>query len=923
MRVKRNFEKLYERTEDPWNIGDAVSERYKFYYLKTMEMIPKKGDKLEILDIGSGFGAFLSHFHEDGKNELYAVELSSKAVEKGRGKYPYICFFNSSAQDIKKLPLREESLDLIICSDVVCYLGDRDKVKLIDDMYALLKPEGTAFVAGWSPGGRYLTPEELRKLVAFKFIIVDEALLESGHACFWLRKRYKKVIITIDYETWHPIPAGKRIDWEKDIFQPTAQLMNMAESCGAVLTFMVEMGEYYWLKEHYAAMAEEMEEQWRSIVRRGHDIQLHLHPGWLPESGARHDPVRGYSWDRSKNKADDYPGDLASLIARCKDDLERVLLPVQSACRVNAFRAGAYQVQPFRRLAQALKKCGIKADTSVFQGGCSKERGYDFRLAYSSHQPYWANPYDPQLLADPGRRFILEFPVFAPFRGKRWCLDGSKSRYIERNFARVTACPSAINFRFRRIGRFFLNAARFAYQWLNRAVPRLNCLIPRKVVYPLFSSDPVDYKIDDYYLMIGHTKADLDYKVIEENLCRLARKKEVRFISLGRAVEEVWEKFSFCRQRLPREEMNYQVRREYKTVLGERRNRRQSFYLQRKVPFDRKRILDFGCGAGHWSYRLSRLLPWARVAGVDCGADFIAKARNLYQSERVNFILADFTSLDFPGGSFDCVYADNSLEHAYDADKALCEIYRLLCDGGVLVAAVPADARNPGWICDNHTWKTDKQEILLRLQNAGFNNIEIEEVDTYKKFFMPPYPPSKDVMLCIKAWKRKDETGPLGRVKEIMSWVYDNLSPERPHLSGDPEQVLLGGYAWCDGYSRVMQHICRREGFKTRRAGFFMKPHPRGRGKEKIDSHTLLEVWLEGKWQLFDPTANVYFGGLSLKELINNPTLADDLFAGHKPDPRWLERRYDLYCTGFAFKIAYKVWYEKGYRKILGFIRKL
>src|SRR5262245_17827716 len=100
------------------------------------------------------------------------------------------------------------------------------------------------------------------------------------------------VALTVDYETWQPIPPGKRIDWVADVFDPAARLMETAEGAGARLTFMAEMGEYFWLQEHDPAIAGRMESQWREAIRRGHDVQLHLHPTWLPECGARYEGGR-------------------------------------------------------------------------------------------------------------------------------------------------------------------------------------------------------------------------------------------------------------------------------------------------------------------------------------------------------------------------------------------------------------------------------------------------------------------------------------------------------------------------------------------------------------------------------------------------------------------------------------------------------
>ncbi len=144
-----------------------------------------------------------------------------------------------------------------------------------------------------------------------------------------------------------------------------------------------------------------MEAQWREAVARGHDVQLHLHPNWLPELGATQVAGR-WTWDWSRGRISDYPGDVASLLARCRDRLETVIRPVEPSFRVSCFRAGAYEAQPFERLHAGLLAAEIKCDTSVYAGGRRADRSYDYSLAHSDHRPYFASRTDPQLAAPPG-----------------------------------------------------------------------------------------------------------------------------------------------------------------------------------------------------------------------------------------------------------------------------------------------------------------------------------------------------------------------------------------------------------------------------------------------------------------------------------------------------------------------------------------
>ena len=227
-------------------------------------------------------------------------------------------------------------------------------------------------------------------------------------------------------------------------------------------------------------------------------------------------------------------------------------------------------------------------------------------------------------------------------------------------------------------------------------------------------------------------------------------------------------------------------------MLSDDRNLAQSEVLQRMIPLDRRAVLDVGCGDGAWSRRIAERFPWLSVVGVDVGEDFISRARSAHASPRVSFELADFADLPFDHGSFDCVYADNSLEHAFDVQATLAELHRVLVDGGVLVAAIPADALNPSRICDNHTWKTEPGDVRRRLESVGFADVSIDEIDVFRELGMSPYPPSQDRMLYVRAWKRERPATAPERAAELTSAVHRALDPSRPQASDtDPIAILI------------------------------------------------------------------------------------------------------------------------------------
>lgn len=299
--------------------------------------------------------------------------------------------------------------------------------------------------------------------------------------------RKNNIIITIDYETWQPVPDGKTINWKKDLVENTEHLMRTCERVGAKLTLMVEMCEYFWLLKNDKVMAGKIESQIRDAIRRGHDVQLHLHPNWLPELGACY-RNGNWEWDWKYASCNEYPHDLSNLVQICKEKLEAIVNEEDVNYHVKAFRAGAYRVQPFERIAKALVKNEIFFDTSVYRGGKSDDRGYNFTKCKSCNMPYIASDKDPQKKMDNNLK-IIEMPITTWRKGERWFLDNDEAEILGKRFLGFSK-------------HYFKNNLNF-------------------------------------FVMIGHSKGEHDYEAIEKQLRILAAYPETRFVTLSQSIAEI------------------------------------------------------------------------------------------------------------------------------------------------------------------------------------------------------------------------------------------------------------------------------------------------------------------------------------------------------------------------------------------------
>jgi ubiquinone/menaquinone biosynthesis C-methylase UbiE len=878
MRVELDCQAKYVNEEDPWGIGEADSPRYDLYVDSIRAHAHGRGS---LLDVGCGFGAMLARLRHDFE-QLHGIDLSADAVCKGAERYPFIDFEQGSIDALQRTRADGRRFDAIVFSDVLYYVDDAGRRASLRWIAEHLHRDGVALIAAYSPGGReYPTPDEVRALVERELVIERDDLLDSEHLMLLARPRRRLAALTLDYETWQPVPAGRRIDWAADVFEPTDALLDICDSEGACLTIFAELAEHSYLREHEPPVADRMEAQWRDAVQRGHDVQMHLHPNWLPELGARSQEGR-YVWNPLLTRADDHP-DLVGLIGRLKRTLEDVIRAVDPTYSAIAFRAGGYEAQPFRRLADAFCANGVWCDSSVYHGGGAPGAYHEYGCPFDTHQAWFASHSDPQLQASPAERGIVELPVATFARNDRWTFDTDEgARFGERLIATIEAERSAgpSTETARKIAKA-RQLASSAYH-LMRAHRRLvNRVLPRRVAHSLVDYPPARLLDDDLYVAVGHSKADLDIPGIREQL-RVLREYGVEIVGLAEMATVARRQLESRVAPDAESEARVQVSRERSTVLSEERNDTQSQRLQAMIPVDRLRLLDLGCGAGAWSARIASEHPGIRVSGVDVGEEFIAAADQRYACDRVDFAVADFLALPFADRTFDCIYADNTLEHAFDIDATLDESRRVLCDGGVLLAAIPPDANHTRRATDNHTWRTSAQDVCERMRRAGFVDVSVEAIDTYR-MGVAPYPPASDRMLYVRAWRRAQPPARIERVDALRRWVHARSESQS-----------------CSAMTLALGEALAREGLRPRWVTMLAREHPHGHGPRLELVHEVVELTLgDGSVHVLDPIADVRLP-YSLQALIDDATLADD--SERDSHHEQLAGDYDLYSTSFWYR---------------------
>lgn len=131
---------------------------------------------------------------------------------------------------------------------------------------------------------------------------------------------------------------------------------------------------------------------------------------------------------------------------------------------------------------------------------------------------------------------------------------------------------------------------------------------------------------------------------------------------------------------------------------------------------ERYKILDVGCGIGHWGQLLAQFFPCNfKLIGIDKEKKWIDEAAK--RSETFGFSNCTYQeglaeSLDFENNSFDMVTCQTLLIHVQHPEIVINEMCRVLKPDGILVLVEPNNlARN--FILGNRRFHNNIDDLLL------------------------------------------------------------------------------------------------------------------------------------------------------------------------------------------------------------------
>jgi arsenite methyltransferase len=138
--------------------------------------------------------------------------------------------------------------------------------------------------------------------------------------------------------------------------------------------------------------------------------------------------------------------------------------------------------------------------------------------------------------------------------------------------------------------------------------------------------------------------------------------------------------------------------------------RQREATLQRLSLSPGERVIDIGCGPGFLCESMAAAIgPTGRVVGIDISEDLIDFATKHKSANCIEYRVGTATALPVDAGQLDVAVSTQVLEYVADTDVALCEIARVLRQGG---RAFIVDTDFDSWVW--HAGDADRMARIMQ-----------------------------------------------------------------------------------------------------------------------------------------------------------------------------------------------------------------
>ena len=219
-----------------------------------------------------------------------------------------------------------------------------------------------------------------------------------------------RLILSFDHE----LSLGGTESFAYNLFEPTNELFRVADELSlptALFTDVLCAMRYEeWDRSGFF---EPYRRQIGEALRRGHDVQLHIHPHWVDSTyeHGTYRPSRHFALSDFENAAP--PDDIAGIIDRSHDFLTTLCREADPAYRCVAYRAGGHNLAPATAaILSALYEKGVRIDSSIVKGFRFHSGISAVDMTNMPAAPNWTIPVGGPLNAN-GDHGLYEIPVAA------------------------------------------------------------------------------------------------------------------------------------------------------------------------------------------------------------------------------------------------------------------------------------------------------------------------------------------------------------------------------------------------------------------------------------------------------------------------------------------------------------------------------
>ena len=325
-------------------------------------------------------------------------------------------------------------------------------------------------------------------------------------------------------------------DIEQIQFAPLRRLLEIYAKFGARTTILPDLMQQIRFRcleaEHpeLKPLADSWDEQVREAFRRGHDLQLHLHPHWM---NGKYENGR---WELPGDWSIlNYEPDTAyAMLAEGKKYFETLLQPIDSSYRCLAFRAGALAAAPSAHLFKSLVSLGIKLDVSIAGGVLVNNQNLhlDYRNCEETFLPFYPVTEDARKVS-PKREEIVCVPL-NHFYGSRREVTRQNISLARQQISGPSSTSGSSSAPPSRIGLAFEKLIKPALQrkHLVSDTGRLNYPLMREMLASIRQRARDSGLATIPIVLTNHPKDIRDFPAIERFVGEVAQADDIEFITL-------------------------------------------------------------------------------------------------------------------------------------------------------------------------------------------------------------------------------------------------------------------------------------------------------------------------------------------------------------------------------------------------------